>query len=672
MTWPSDVTDVYAVSGGALRQSHFEIASILDSVTDGFVTVDSRWRYTYVNRNAERLLQHHRKDLIGKTIWDISPSALGSGLHDACIKAIAEQKPDTIEHYSVTFDAWFENRIFPGREGVSIFFRDITPRKRREDLSDALSAINAAVNSTLDFDEIMNRALIESAQALGADTAAINLLEGDTWTVQHVYGLPADLVGQRFSATSAKLSREVAETKQIVAITDTQNDTRINCEPLKALGIRSVLAAPLTEQGQVIGVIKFRYLSPKPRFSDAEIDFADKMAASVSLALHNARLFADLQGEIADRKLAEEALTRANERLSATLSSITDAYFALDGEWRFMELNAMAEEVVFASSPGELVGKVYWEEYPQVVGSEFERRYRLAMQEQLPIHFENKSALQDKWWEVHAYPRDERLEVYIRDITDRKKAEHALQRQLHLLQQALLPEKPSMGEGYSLTSAYIPASPGDMIGGDFYDVFRTEDGKTGILIGDVSGKGVEAASLAASARSTLRAFAYGTSSPSEALSHTNSVLVTQQGDFPQFVTVFLAIMDLETGEIRYSGAGHPPAVLYHPDGSMDFLNMINTPIGVFHGENYQEGRAVLNTGDKFVLLTDGITDARRGTDMFGMHGVERVLCRCGGKEPQTVVYEILAAVDEWVEGKHADDTALIVIERHQDTLRLPM
>ncbi|MBI2876111.1 MAG: PAS domain-containing protein [Candidatus Tectomicrobia bacterium] len=131
--------------------------------------------------------------------------------------------------------------------------------------------------------------------------------------------------------------------------------------------------------------------------------------------------------DITERKQIEAALRHANERLRFVLSSITDAYFVLDAQWRFVEINPVAEKMIFGRSAHELLGRIYWEAYPQVVDTEFYRQYQIAFAEGRPVHFEGRSGIVDKWFETHAYPRDEYLEIYVRDITARKRAEEALE-----------------------------------------------------------------------------------------------------------------------------------------------------------------------------------------------------------------------------------------------------
>lgn len=138
--------------------------------------------------------------------------------------------------------------------------------------------------------------------------------------------------------------------------------------------------------------------------------------------------------DITERKDAEEELVNANKRLSAVLGSITDAYFSLDLEWRFLEINSVAEERIFHRPASELVGKVYWEEYPEALETDFYRQCRIAMAEGRPVHFEVRPRLAPGgWFEAHVYPRGGRLEIYLRDITPRKRAEEERERLLQQL-----------------------------------------------------------------------------------------------------------------------------------------------------------------------------------------------------------------------------------------------
>ena len=129
--------------------------------------------------------------------------------------------------------------------------------------------------------------------------------------------------------------------------------------------------------------------------------------------------------DITGRKLQEERLARTAERVTTTLESITDGFFTLDREWRFTYVNREAEHLLQRKRES-LLGGVVWELYPDIISTEFERRYRAAVADNKATQFETYYMGLDMWFEIHAYPSDEGLAVYFRDVTKRKKAETAL------------------------------------------------------------------------------------------------------------------------------------------------------------------------------------------------------------------------------------------------------
>lgn len=115
------------------RMGQAQIAEILERITDGFIALNREWCYTYVNLRAAKLLGRDPDDLLGKHIWTEFPAGIGQPFQRAYERAMAEQRPLQIEEYYSPWDRWFENRIFPSPDGISIFFREITERKRAED-----------------------------------------------------------------------------------------------------------------------------------------------------------------------------------------------------------------------------------------------------------------------------------------------------------------------------------------------------------------------------------------------------------------------------------------------------------------------------------------------------------------------------------------------------------
>ena len=110
-----------------------KLADIFERITDGFVSLDLNWRYTYVNQKAAQIFGRQRADLIGKNIWTEFPEGTAQPVYKAYYKAVDEQAPIHLEEYYPPYDRWLENRIYPSKDGLSIFFQDITERKQAEE-----------------------------------------------------------------------------------------------------------------------------------------------------------------------------------------------------------------------------------------------------------------------------------------------------------------------------------------------------------------------------------------------------------------------------------------------------------------------------------------------------------------------------------------------------------
>jgi len=133
--------------------------------------------------------------------------------------------------------------------------------------------------------------------------------------------------------------------------------------------------------------------------------------------------------DVTARKQLEEELRRLANRLTTTLESITDAFFTLDRGWRFTYINQEAERIL-ERTRGELIGKAIWEEFAPAIGTAFELEFRRAIRENRAVTFEEFYPPLKRWFEVNAYPSEEGLAVYFRDITQRKQSQTQLQQQL--------------------------------------------------------------------------------------------------------------------------------------------------------------------------------------------------------------------------------------------------
>src|SRR5919107_5654614 len=165
---------------------------------------------------------------------------------------------------------------------------------------------------------------------------------------------------------------------------------------------------------------------------------------------------------------------------------------------------------------------------------------------------------------------------------ERERVEQEL-RVARRIQQASLPKEVPKLEGWQITPYYQPARE---VGGDFYDFFDLEEGRLGVVVGDATGKGMPAALMMASTRSTLRAVAQASESPGDALRRVNDPLAT---DIPSnmFVTCFYAILDPKSGTLSYANAGHDLPYL-HRNGEAEELRARGMPLGLMPGMSYEE------------------------------------------------------------------------------------
>lgn len=199
------------------------------------------------------------------------------------------------------------------------------------------------------------------------------------------------------------------------------------------------------------------------------------------------------------------------------------------------------------------------------------------------------------------------------------------QRVARSLQEGLLTtEMPELG-GCMLGTVYEPAGGEAEVGGDFFDIFDLPDGRLALVVGDVSGKGAEAAAQTAMAKYMLRAFATRNASPSSALFHLNNALLKSFPD-DRFMTIMYAVMDVATNQLVMASGGHPAPLIYRYESrTVEALEVPGSILGAFEDQSYEQESFELGTGDVFVAYTDGLVEARSGPKLYGRWRVEKSL-----------------------------------------------
>jgi serine phosphatase RsbU (regulator of sigma subunit) len=246
---------------------------------------------------------------------------------------------------------------------------------------------------------------------------------------------------------------------------------------------------------------------------------------------------------------------------------------------------------------------------------------------------------------------------------ERERIEQEL-RVARLIQQTLLPKAvPELG-GWDVAAFYRPARE---VGGDFYDFLEFEDGHLGIIVGDVTDKGVPAALVMATTRTLLRASAQRLDSPGAVLRQVNDVLVP---DIPpnMFITCLYAILDPETGLLRYANAGQDLPYQRHKGrgGDTSELRATGMPLGLMPGMSYEEKEAMLEAGDSILFYTDGLVEAHDPQrEMLGIPRLQGFIgAHPGGAPMIDFLLEELARFvgDGW---EQEDDITLVTLQRSE-------
>jgi steroid delta-isomerase-like uncharacterized protein len=231
------------------------------------------------------------------------------------------------------------------------------------------------------------------------------------------------------------------------------------------------------------------------------------------------------------------------------------------------------------------------------------------------------------------------------------------------IQEASLPKEVPTLEGWVISPRYQPARE---VGGDFYDFHLLSEGRLGLVVGDATGKGVPAALVMSTTCGMLQvtAQALGSSSPGEVLEQVNETLLAR---IPQnmFVTCFYAILDPQSGTLRYANAGHDPPYLHRSNGNAEQLKARGMPLGLMPGMGYEEKETILDAGELTLLYSDGLVEAHDPTgEMFGFSRLGKLVAEYAAEEGSLgdiLFRELYTFVGEsW---EQEDDITLLTLKR---------
>ncbi len=307
----------------ALEASNRKVTNILESITDAFYALDHAWCFTYVNPQAERLLRHTGEELLGRSVWEVYPEAVGMTVYHKYHQAVAEQVALTFEEYYPPLETWFELHIYPGLDGLAVYFRDINERKRAERelevracQQQAVAAFGEHALTTRDVAAVMDEAVAVVARTLGVEHARIMELlpDGNALVLRAGVGWKDRAVGrQTVGGGRSSQSGYTLCMGEPVVVVDTTTEERFAIPALlREHGVVSSVSVIVHGHNRPFGVLSAE-TTVRRTFTEDDIHFLQAVANVLSAAVRRKEFEEQLAREQAEaERLAELDRLRAD------------------------------------------------------------------------------------------------------------------------------------------------------------------------------------------------------------------------------------------------------------------------------------------------------------------------------------------------------------------------
>jgi serine phosphatase RsbU (regulator of sigma subunit) len=571
-----------------------------------------------------------------------------------------------------------------------------------------LQAVTMSLIRAVDARSVAEAVLTEGVPALGGRSGSILLVaeDGENVEIVHEIGYREDVKTRwRTFPLAAQLpASDAIRSGQIVLLNGPEDrDARYPVfRDTPVMGDKAVAVAPLIdEDGTSFGAMVVGF--PERRaFTEGDLRILSALAAQAATALRRSALYEDAREAAEAEREARLAAERAQERLAflAEASSTLASSF-LDLETTLAQVVDLAVPRLADGCAIQLVdgrGGTRPVAVSHVDPTKVESLRRLAEGGGVQVEGHESStaaviALRSQSRSVGALTLvteagrqleeadlqlAEQLAVRAGTAIENARLFADRSRVARSLQASLLPPSLPAIPGLELGARYAPAGEGVEVGGDFYDAFAIDGGRWLLVVGDVRGKGVDAAAVTGLARHTIRSIALYEARPSTILSHLNRVLLAAEADRvaalhsseetpweltePRFCTVAVAIVEPKPGGagVVVCSGGHPLPLVARADGAVEAVGRAGSLLGASAAIELHDVDVELGPGDALVCFTDGIVERHRGREFFDETGIAKVLGEAAGSDAATLAARIEQEARNLFTDSPHDDMAVLV------------
>ncbi|MDL5363286.1 bacterio-opsin activator domain-containing protein [Halalkalicoccus sp. NIPERK01] len=291
-----------------------ELGELIGRVTDAFFGLDSEWRFTYLNERADELINPEGRDLIGEDIWERFPGAVGTAFEEEYRRAMETQTPVDFEEYFPPLSAWFEVHAYPSETGLSVYFRDVTGRRRRERQLETLNTLSRELTTAETVEEVSRISIEAADETLSLPIASIKLYDPETGYLEPIGGEDSPAVGHRLFDTRHNVPwRVFVDGEPSIHDDLASEETPLRSAIILPLGDHGVLIAGDDEPGAIAA---------------SDVSIAEILAANTTSALDRVdreRALREQTDRLEEKNAALRRVHRLNEVIRGILRELTRA-----------------------------------------------------------------------------------------------------------------------------------------------------------------------------------------------------------------------------------------------------------------------------------------------------------------------------------------------------------